>query len=206
VSTTFEIHPVRIEAVSQAAADLPWHEAAVTQQLAPWKITAEDGLRWVSFDAEKGEWLPAEAKNEKTLGFKVVHRKLGNELAVLTNDSARLIDGLPALPLSVVGTKQSIVLAPGWLGYVTERVKPHVGTPLLAHLNLKCPFCRIPVDDKTRIVTCRCGAPYHHETAESHPDTAENDRLKCFEKVKTCLSCSREITLREHLVWDPATL
>jgi hypothetical protein len=206
MSTTFEIHPVRIEAASQPADQLPWHDAAETERLASFKIALDHGLRWIRFDAERCEWHGVDNAAEATLGLKVVQRKLGNELAVLTRDPSRLINGLPALPVNVVGTKDSIVLAPGWLGYVTERVKPHVGVPLLAHLNLKCPFCRIPVDDKTRIVTCRCGAPYHHETAESHPETAENDRLKCFEKVKTCLSCSRPITLQEHLVWDPATL
>src|SRR5205823_5172789 len=70
----------------------------------------------------------------------------------------------------------------------------------------QCPFCRIPADTTTRVVTCRCGVLYHHETAESHPHVSEGERLKCFEMIRACLSCGRPVTAHDYLVWDPASL
>ena len=39
-----------------------------------------------------------------------------------------------------------------------------------------------------------------------HVTTRENDRLRCFEKIQNCLSCGRQLSKEETLVWDPATL
>ena len=90
--------------------------------------------------------------------------------------------------------------------YITERIKPHVGPPSEEQQKQKCPFCRLATDSTTRVVTCMCGAAYHWETADSHPNTPENDRLRCFEKIQNCLSCGRQLSKEETLVWDPATL
>jgi hypothetical protein len=205
VNAIFEIHPARI-AADEGGTKLPWHDAQVPDQIPPYRLSAGDGLVWLKFDTASGTLSKTTHVHEASLGLKVVGRKLGAELALLPRREGMLVNGLPALPLNVVGAKDSIVPAPGWIAYVTERVKPHVGAPDPEHVGMKCPFCRIPVTVETRIVTCRCGAPYHHETSESHPHVAEKDRLVCFTKVRTCLSCTRPLSLAEHLVWDPATL
>jgi hypothetical protein len=112
---------------------------------------------------------------------------------------------LPALPLCVLAAKDALVLGPGLHSYVTERVIPYVGPPPAAFLGQRCPACRIPFDETTRVATHRCGVAYHAETEESHSDVAPDDRLQCIEKVQSCLSCGRRVTLVEELVWDPAT-
>ena len=73
-------------------------------------------------------------------------------------------------------------------------------------IGMKCPFCKIAITADARVATCRCGVVYHDETAESHPEIPEQDRLNCLSKVRACLSCSRTVTLEESLVWDPGTL
>jgi len=96
------------------------------------------------------------------------------------------------------------VISPGVHTYVTQRIRPHVGPPLPSMIGQKCPFCRIPIDKDTSVVSCRCGVVYHKETAESHGHVEAADRLNCFEKVRACLSCNRPVTLNESLVWDPS--
>jgi hypothetical protein len=207
MNATFEIHVMRFAGEAPAnGQELPWHDGQPASRPPVFRLESKPNPVWLDFDAEIAALLPVQDSNQAALGLKVVRRKLGVDLALVARRPWILVNGLPALPLCVVGARDSILLAPGWLGYVTERVQPHVGIPLAEHLGMKCPFCRIPVAPGTRIVTCRCGAPYHHETAESHETTGANDRLTCFTKVSACLACGRALSLMEHLVWDPATL
>jgi len=207
VASIFELHPNRIHAeATESLESLPWHDAQPTPRLPAFAITPAAGLMWMSFDEVTGAMTAMPGADRATVGLKVVPRRLGQDLAVLPRRAGILVNSLPAGPLQLVGTKDSLLLAPGWLCYVTERVKPHVGLALPEHVGKKCPFCRIPIDAKTHVVTCRCGAVYHNETAESHPDTAEADRLRCLDKIKTCLSCNRPLSLAEHLTWDPLAM
>ncbi|MFV1965913.1 MAG: hypothetical protein ACC628_10850, partial [Pirellulaceae bacterium] len=105
-----------------------------------------------------------------------------------------------------LGTRDSVRLGACELYYVTQRITPHVGQPTEDIIGQKCPVCAIEIDKNTSVVTCRCSAVYHDETVDSHPDVDEQDRLNCFEKIKTCLSCGREVTSEEYLEWDPTEM
>jgi hypothetical protein len=138
--------------------------------------------------------------------FRVVSRRLSQHLAMVALRPGVSVNGLDALPVSILGPRDTVTLGASSLCYVTARIRPHVGPPAAEHLGMRCPVCRIKVEKSTRIVTCRCGAVYHFETAESHPHLQEQDRLKCFEKIKVCLSCQRPVTVKEYLEWDPREL
>src|SRR5579859_695366 len=173
---------------------------------APLVVSPADTL-FVTVDADTGQIGRAQRPAEAVAAFRMVRRgHMGNALAMLALGEDILVNGLPALPLAVLAPKDSITLQPGRLCYITERIKPFIGQPSGEHLKQKCPFCRLVTDATTRIVTCQCGAAYHWETAESHPQTPENDRLHCFDKIHNCLSCGRPLTKEESLIWDPATL
>jgi hypothetical protein len=174
--------------------------------LAPLLVGPVDTL-FLSVDPDTGWPRADEDKSKARAVFRMVRRgRMGNALAMIAHAEDILVNGLPALPLSVLAPKDSITLGCSCLCYVTERIKPFVGQPGGEQLTQKCPFCRLVTDASTRIVTCMCGAAYHWETAESHPQSPENDRLRCFEKIQNCLSCGRQLSKEETLVWDPATL
>jgi hypothetical protein len=206
-ASQFELHLTGAGAEENALLQcLPWSAAAPVPSLPPLAIGEEDGLIWVGADPRSGQLKRQAEQKGAHIGLRVVRRRLGASLAMFALSEEVLVNGLPALPLTVLTTRDSVVLAPGCLCYVTERVRPFIGAPAVDLLGKQCPFCRLPAEAKSRIVTCRCGALYHHETAESHPELAEADRLHCFEKVQSCLSCGRPLSVSEYLVWDPSSL
>jgi hypothetical protein len=126
-------------------------------------------------------------------------------------DEEVLVNGAPALRLAILGPRDSIfVVKAGLLLYVTERFHPFVGCPTEESglLGQECPACamEIEMEPPTHVVTCRCGAVYHHETEESHPKLPPQERLDCFRKTKACLRCKQGLTIQEKIVWDPAVL
>jgi hypothetical protein len=166
----------------------------------------QENAVWVGVDKETNCPCRASGEQDSVATFSVIKRRLGPALCMTVHRAGVLVNGLPALDFSVLRPRDSLVIAPGIHSYVTERVRPYVGTPAQELIGKKCPFCRIPVTNDTRIVTCRCGVVYHHETEASHGAIAEKDRLNCLSKIRLCMSCSRPVTLEEYLVWDPGTL
>ena len=201
MTSTFEIHAglgpgEETEKIRQAPA----------ATLAPLVVGPADTLL-LAVDAETVQPTAVDNASQALAIFRIVRRRrMGNALAMISQAKDILVNGLPALPLAILAAKDSITLGPGCLCYVTERIKPFVGQPSGEQLTQKCPFCRLLTDSSSRVVTCLCGAAYHWETSESHPNTPENDRLRCFEKIQNCLSCGRQLGKEETLVWDPATL
>jgi len=201
MTSTFEIHagPTPVEASEK-------NRSGSMPAPAPLVVTPGNTL-YASVDPDSGQIRQIETVSEALAVFRMVARgRLGNALAMISRAGDILVNGLPALPLAVLAAKDSLTLGPACLCYITERIKPHVGPPSEEQQKQKCPFCRLATDAFTRVVTCMCGAAYHWETAESHPNTPENDRLRCFEKIQNCLSCGRQLSKEETLVWDPATL
>ena len=131
--------------------------------------------------------------------------QFSNRLALISRRRPVLVNGLPALSLAVVATRDSLTLGPETF-YVTERIRPHVGRPTEEMIGLKCPMCRVAVDAESVVVTCICGAVYHHETEQSHPDLPADERLNCLDQIRVCLVCNRPVTPHEHLVWDPQSV
>ncbi len=188
--------------------DMAWKEQQdAKDQTPPFVVTRDDGLVWATLDQEQGGLRRVDSGSDAAVGLRVLERRFSNDLAMIAKPGQARVNGLEALPFSVLDTKDSVLLSPGRLFYVTERVRPHVGPPteeMLADKTLKCPFCRMRPTAETRVVSCRCGAVYHHETAESHPEKKAEERLNCFAKVQACLSCGRKMSLEEYLIWDPA--
>jgi hypothetical protein len=203
MTSTFEIH-AGLAPVETTEKIRPGQSAPAAP--APLAVSPAETLL-VTVDGTSGELRKTENSSQAVAAFRTVRRgRMGNALAMLALGEDILVNGLPALPLAVLAPKDSITLGPGSLCYITERIKPFVGQPSGDLLKQKCPFCRLLTDASTRIVTCQCGAAYHWETADSHPQTPENDRLRCFEKIHNCLSCGRQLSKEETLIWDPATL
>lgn len=172
----------------------------------PFPLREEEGTVWARLNGESGLLERSDGPAGSDYALRVLKQRLSSRLALLTRRGDVLVNGLPALTLTLLATKDSVRLAPGRLFYVTERVKPYVGQATEEMVGKKCPFCRLPITAETHVVTCRCGAVYHHETVETRPDLPEEDRLICIDKVQACLACGQQLTLEEYLVWDPMTL
>ena len=142
-------------------------------------------------------------RKQALAGFQVVQRRLGHALGMWAIHPRVLLNGLPAMPFTVLAPRDALVIAAGNHTYVTERIRPYVGPPTAEMLGKMCPYCQIPIEEDTQVVTHRCGVVYHYETEESHPDTPAEDRLNCLEKIQVCLSCGHPVTLDETLVWEP---
>ncbi len=202
----FELHTLADK--SEAPADIaasPWAEQQPPASYAEATIAPDDQLVWVRLNKTNEGLSRTRNRDEAVAGFRVVRRRLGSALAMIVQGEGVLVNGVPALPLAVLSVKDSVVLGPGRHFYVTQRLQPYLGPPPQHVLNKPCPFCQIPITDDTRIYLCPCGAPYHYETAESHPQVEASERLNCYAKIEKCLSCGRRLTLEEFLEWDPAT-
>lgn len=185
-----------------------------------WNVPCEESDRWpaavlaigheqrdwlyLGVDPRSGEILPRDDPADAVAAVRVVERRFSSVLALRALRDGILVNGVPALSLTTLAPRDTVLLSPGALGYVTERIRPYVGPPDVEHLGKKCPVCRLKIVAATRIVAHRCGVAYHHESAESHPDVNDEDRLKCFSQIEKCLSCGRIATLNETLSWDPA--
>lgn len=203
----FELHATVGDGAEHAdVASLPWIDEAPPTTKAEVTVSYEEGVVWARLNKTNEGLSRTRNRDEAAAGFRIVRRRLGSALAMITQGEGVLVNGVQALPLAVLSVKDSVVLAPGRHFYVTQRLKPYIGAPPQHVLNKPCPFCQIPITDDTRIYLCPCGAPYHYETAESHGQVEESERLNCYGKIEKCLSCSRRLTLEEFLEWDPATM
>lgn len=203
----FELHSVGDDGV--AAPDIaaaPWADSAPAASKVELALSAAEGLVWARIDPLPGGLVRTERSEEAVAGFRVVRRRLGAALAMVVQRERVLVNGAPALPLAVLAVKDSVLMAPGRHFFVTQRLKAFVGPPPAHALKKPCPFCHIPITEDTRIYLCPCGSAYHYETADSHHQVEESERLNCFSKIEKCQSCLRRLTLDEFLEWDPASM
>jgi len=199
--TSFEIH-------ASPVATMEYRHSLVPADEAIFAVPDHGEPAWICVDKANGQLLPADP-GSALAGLLVVARRLGQGLAMFARDADILVNGLPAVPCSVLTTRDAITFAPGLLHYVTERFKPFIGPPSEDMLKQKrtCPCCQLPFEPASRVIPCYCGQPYHWESTESHPD--KSGRLDCFERVRKCLSpnCGRAMTRGEEtLTWDPRDL
>jgi hypothetical protein len=169
---------------------------------------ADNEPTWVGFDDDTSSLVRVPEPCAAAFGVQVVHRKLTKELALVPVQTGILVNSIPALGVTLLGTRDSISAGSGRLLYVTQRVRPHIGPPTEEMLSAraKCPFCKLTVAADTVVVSCRCGAVYHRESEATHPQLTPDDRLSCQTKISTCLACGRLVSLEESLDWNPATL
>ena len=161
---------------------------------------------WIGIDENTGCPVRCHRKKDRAVSFVVAPRPFGMALVMTTHRSGVLVNSIPALSLTVLKPRDSIVIAPGIHSYITERIRPYSGAPTEQMVGQKCPYCSLGVTPTTSVVTCRCGVIYHHETEESHAEQKKEDRLNCLSSLRVCLSCGRPLTQEEYLVWDPSTL
>lgn len=202
----FELH--RVSTVPNPihdVADLPWYAQHAPDSQPILQVAADDGILWARVIDGVLEVVPQE--KDATLGFCAVKRQFSIALAMLAREEGVLVDGVPALRLTVLDSRSSITI-PGTAAifYVTERFSPYVGRPTHEMIGCECPSCKIPVELDTSIVSCRCGRVYHDETAESHPHLPEADRLACFQQTQICIDCKERLTTEEHLLWSPGEI
>jgi hypothetical protein len=203
----FEIHLAERVSAEPSGDDLaPWRDDAPSARCQPFLVTESDGLVGVRVLADGPRLARTSSIESGDFAVRVVRQRLSAYLALLAVRQGLLVNGVPVAGLTILTTGDSLVPAAGCLCHVTERVRPYVGPPVGDLLDKKCPFCRLPLTATTQVVVCRCGAPYHHETDQQPADRADEDRLRCFEKVRACLSCGRTVGIHEYLMWDPASL
>jgi hypothetical protein len=197
--------------LGDARSDVPCTAFADSDHIEPAShmlAIADDGTTWVGFDADTSTPVAVADSSVAEFGVLVVQRKVARELALVPLRDGVLVNSIPALGLTLLGTRDSISAGAGRLLFVTQRVCPHVGAPTedMLAVRMKCPFCKLTVTPDTCVVSCRCGAIYHHETEASHPQLTPEDLLNCQAKISTCLACGQLVSLDEALVWDPVTL
>ena len=198
--STFELHPTGPGA-GEAIAHWLLPDAPAETPAPPLSIAEADGTMFVAVGPAG---LEPVAQADAVAAFRVVQRRLGPSLAMLSLRGGILVNSLPALKLSVLAVKDAVSFPGGCQVLVTERVRPYVGTPTSALLGRKCLFCNLEILADTHVVICSCGRGiYHHETAASHADLPEEKRLNCFEKVRACLTCGKALRTDDHLIWDP---
>ncbi len=192
--------------------DLPWCETlqsdrSLQMSPPPLVVGADDGLVWAKVvQGAGGRIEKVAAPNEADAGFCPLAVGRKHYLGLLPIRSGILVNGSPSLSFNVLTTRDSVLLRSGFIAYITSRVLPFVGKPTDDLLGKKCRFCGIPIEKNTRVVACACGQPFHHETAESHPEIgSEQERLGCFEKVSKCLTCGKDLAIEPFLLWDPGS-
>ena len=201
----FEIYPVFLgNGETAESARLPGFETGESAEFSspPLVVDKDDGLVWAKVDAPSRQVVKVSRAEQADVGLQLLVAGKKKYLGLLPLRPGILVNAVPALPFSALTTRDNFLL-PGCIAYVTTRIQHFVGNPPQELLGKECVFCGIPVEKGTRVVVCHCGQAVHHESANSHPDVAENDRLSCFEQVKNCLACSRTLALEPYLLWDP---
>jgi len=171
-------------------------------------ITAADGLVWgAASDGLDGTITRADANGRSTqaIGFKVVPQFVGTKLLLIVPEGT-LINGLPALPVSIVQPRDLLAFPGGSLQYVTERITPLFGTPTPDMVGTKCPLCRTAIESDSWVLSCRCGAVIHYETAETMPDKDPDQRWDCGASLKKCHACGQLLSRESYLIWHPDDL
>ena len=209
--TLLELHPAFFAGLAPVnSTDLPWCESQPSREVSPLPLVVgtDDGLVWAKADQGSGGRIrKVTSPDEADAGFLFLAPGRKNYLGLVSLRSGILVNGAPSLLFAVLTTRDSVLLRPGQLAYVTTRVNPFVGRPADDLLGKKCRFCSIPIDESTQVVVCACGQPFHHETAESHPEvSSEEERLACFDRVKKCLTCGKDLALESFLLWDPGSV
>ncbi len=198
--TFLELHPAPYSGKAGLnSADLPWSESQGPREASPPPLVvgANDGLVWAKVaEGEGGRIRKITSSEEADAGFCFLTVGRKKHLGLLPLRSGVLVNGVPSLSFAVLMTRDSVLLRPGCMAYVTTRVNPFVGRPSDELLGKKCRFCSIAIEESTRVVVCACGQPFHHETPQSHPEIpSEEERLACFDKVKKCLTCGKDLAL-----------
>jgi len=169
------------------------------------ELTLADGMRW--FGVANRQLSAAEGPNDAIFGACAVRRNFDLSLALLARGDGLLADGLPALRLSVLDIRATLVV-PGVDGFffINRSTRPFCGQPPAAVLGRECPVCRIAFDGDTQVASCGCGAIFHYETPQSHPTVRELDRLNCFQQAGKCGHCGSPLTTEEQFAWSPESL
>jgi hypothetical protein len=202
--STFELHPVSFRAAQADGPDESAWPTAAPPPAQPIRVPADGQIVWVAQQAGPEPLRRVGRAVDADAGFCQVRRRQSGVLAMIVQRHDILVNGRPALPLSILSARDAVVVGPGVHAYVTERYKPYIGAPTGPLTGKPCPFCRIPFTPETQVVTCRCGAAYHYEVVSPPGPDGEQEPLRCVTRIRQCLSCQRELSLEEHLEWDPS--
>ena len=188
------------------ANELPWHNAddkGGPLSRPPFAID-ESRTLWGVVRPHTGALEEVGQKENAAFALRVVRTPGRSYVALLPLIVGILVNGLPALGMTLLSARDSVVLAAGCLAYITERRHAFRGKPDREWIGQACQYCRIKITAATLVVVCpRCQCLYHDEDEKSHPEAAQ--RLDCYRQVKNCLNvaCRRQLSLEPQLVWDP---
>ena len=206
----FELTQARLAGAEPAPTDrIPLRGQSAPRPVCSLSVGADDGLLWVAPTAPEaqGDWTRLAGPQPDALGFGITHRAYATALALVSLRDDVFINGVPALGMSLLEPKDTVLLADlHRLFYLTVRFRPAVGPPPRPFLGQKCPACHLAFEPDTAVVSCACGAAYHHETAGTHPHLPPSERLDCFSRVGACQNCQHSLTTEEYLVWDPESV
>jgi hypothetical protein len=200
--TVFELQPESIKTTQPADIhEVKWKEKELEPKGEPFRIAGPDYV-WARWNAEESRLERLPSSEGADFCFFTTQRRLSEQLVMVSSKHDVLVNGVPALRITMLELKDSVVFGPNRIYYLNVRVTPHVGAPTKAMLRKKCPICKTRFKKGTSVVSCYCGRVYHHETPESHPDIPEEDLYRCFDRVEHCLGCGKKLTLEESLLWN----
>ncbi|MFV1965914.1 MAG: hypothetical protein ACC628_10855, partial [Pirellulaceae bacterium] len=89
---------------SADVAQLTWRADDEPQRDAPLEIGGDDGIVWATVAGDGGGLERVEEPDGRAIGLRVVQRRLSQDLVMLATLGGVLVNGVPALRLSVLGT------------------------------------------------------------------------------------------------------
>src|SRR5437660_9678532 len=106
----FEIHAITSVTESLPyGAELAWHDAQPSPRLPVLTVGEADGLVRVTVDPRDGRLEHVAGDADAVVAFRVIRRRLGSSLAMVVLREGAFVNGLPALALSVLGDRKSVV-------------------------------------------------------------------------------------------------
>jgi hypothetical protein len=198
----FELQPECIVSTQPAdIGELTWREKDPEPKGETFRVEGTD-YAWARWSAAEGRLERLENSEGAEFCFFTVKRRLNEQLVMVTSKHDVLVNGVPALSITMLELKDSVIFGPNRIFYLNVRVRPHVGAPTKEIQRKKCPLCKTRFKEGTSVVTCYCEMAYHNETPETQPDIPEDELYRCFEKVERCLGCGKALTCEETLLWN----
>ena len=110
----YELHSAGLGLDESADLDsFPWQQEQQPDADPPFAVRGTDGTVWARLNGESGLLERMEGPANAEFAFRVLKRRFSTDMAMLTRRHDVLVNGLPALKLTLLGIKDSVRLAPG---------------------------------------------------------------------------------------------
>ena len=128
-------------------------------------------------------------------------RRAGRELLLLYTAPGRTtrVNGRPAPRICRLEVRDQVQSGDALI-HVTRFRHVEAAAPTPEQIGVRCPVCRVAIDEATRVVVHDCGTALHLEP-ESVP---EAERMECA--LLGCPTCRQPVELTHGLVYEPEPL